>query len=758
MHIGAKGNISCAGPAPEQTIEEGSGEKDKLLANENAVASSIKEPVPSTKNNVACSCANDTSLLQRKIQQLKKQFRPFDDYTVDPRNQLVLSDNPSTIDTSVISYVSKGPVQKLNCKAKNRTDGRPIACRHLAYAFVTGGFGFKTNVNQSESKEPGGKFNAVASIDNICNNAAIKTDQQLKKTPIWYGIPRVAVYFDAEHIGQALYEVWMNKGAGDLASHGKPSQTWLLATESHVMAIRLVPTAGSAIKIEWYDPNYTTIMRRVIVLNEQTLQQLTLDQFVSMPAQKRYVIDQGRVGVIMSAGTVEVANDSDISVLAALTPSLLHLLMRYGQLNNSFLDSLKTKLSELRRDNPHGLIELLAAKGDGGPGLFMALQNGHHETVSAYFECIKQLGDIIEPEVIKELLAAKRGDGMPGLHVALQSGHQEAVRAYEEGIKQLGDIIAPEVIKELLLAAREDRTPGLFMALQIGNQKAVSAYFEGIRQLRDIIEPEVIKELLAAKDEDGTPGLFMALQLGNQGAISAYIEGIKQLQDIIEPDVIKELLAARDENGISGLFIALKAGQKDAVSAYVEGIKQLRGIIKVIWELLAAKNLNGAPGLFAMLRWGNQKAVRAYMECIKQLGDIVEPEVIKELLAAKRGDGTPSLFMALRNGHQEAVSAYLEGIKQLRDIIEPEVIRELLTAKKSDGTPGLCVALENGHHETASAYIEGIEQFGGVIEQRVIEELLAAKVGNGMPGLLPDKTVIRKLSALMSRTLNSLEI
>ena len=666
MHIGAKGNISCAGPAPEQTIEEGSGEKDKLLANENAVASSIKEPVPSTKNNVACSCANDTSLLQRKIQQLKKQFRPFDDYTVDPRNQLVLSDNPSTIDTSVISYVSKGPVQKLNCKAKNRTDGRPIACRHLAYAFVTGGFGFKTNVNQSESKEPGGKFNAVASIDNICNNAAIKTDQQLKKTPIWYGIPRVAVYFDAEHIGQALYEVWMNKGAGDLASHGKPSQTWLLATESHVMAIRLVPTAGSAIKIEWYDPNYTTIMRRVIVLNEQTLQQLTLDQFVSMPAQKRYVIDQGRVGVIMSAGTVEVANDSDISVLAALTPSLLHLLMRYGQLNNSFLDSLKTKLSELRRDNPHGLIELLAAKGDGGPGLFMALQNGHHETVSAYFECIKQLGDIIEPEVIKELLAAK--------------------------------------------------------------------------------------------DEDGTPGLFMALQLGNQGAISAYIEGIKQLQDIIEPDVIKELLAARDENGISGLFIALKAGQKDAVSAYVEGIKQLRGIIKVIWELLAAKNLNGAPGLFAMLRWGNQKAVRAYMECIKQLGDIVEPEVIKELLAAKRGDGTPSLFMALRNGHQEAVSAYLEGIKQLRDIIEPEVIRELLTAKKSDGTPGLCVALENGHHETASAYIEGIEQFGGVIEQRVIEELLAAKVGNGMPGLLPDKTVIRKLSALMSRTLNSLEI
>ena len=226
----------------------------------NAVTSLIKKPKPSLRNTADYSWTDDTSLLQRKIHQLEKQLRPFDVYTVGPNNQLLLSNNLLMCDASVISYVSKGPVQMLNCKAKSRTNGRTIKCRHLAYTFATGGFGLKPNASQREPKEPGGKFNAVASIDNIQNNAAIKTDQQLDKTPVRDGIPKVAVYFDAEHFGQALYDIWMNKGVGDWAPHGKPSQPWLLRTENHVMAIKLVPAAGAVIKIEWYDPNFTTIV------------------------------------------------------------------------------------------------------------------------------------------------------------------------------------------------------------------------------------------------------------------------------------------------------------------------------------------------------------------------------------------------------------------------------------------------------------------------------------------------------------------
>ena len=663
MHVGAEEKISCAGPAPAQTTEGGSSKKGKLPAKKSAVASSIKGPEPSAESTAARS--DNTSLLQRKIQQLKEQSRPFDVYTTGSNNELLLANNPSMNDTSVISYDSKGPVQNFNCSAKNRTDDSPITCRHLAYAFAIGGFGLKTNVPQSEPKEPGGKFNAVGSIDNIQNNAAIKTDQQLEKTPVCMGIPKVALYFDGEHFGQALYDVWMNKGVGDQDSHGKPSQTWLLNTENHYMAIKLKPTSGSAIKIEWYDPNNTTIVRRVTVLNEEILLKLTLNQFISTPDQKIYAIDQGRAGVLMGTDAVDAQNDSDATVLAALTPSLLNLLMRHGQLNSSFTDSLKMKLSEVRSDNLRELIVLLCAKcGKGTPGLFTALQWGYQEAISAYVEVIKQFRDIIEPEVIKELLAAKRKDGTSGLCMALKNGHQEAVRAYVEGIKQFRDIIEPEVIKELLAAKSGHGTPGLFVALEKGQPEAIVAYFESIKLLRGIIGPEVMRELFAAKRGDGVPGLFIALQEGLKDYVSAYVKGIKQFQDIIEPKAMEELLAAKAGDGTPGLFIALQNGQHEAIIAYFESIKLLRGIIgtEVMRELFAAKRGDGVPGLFIALQEGIKDSVSAFVKGITQFEDIIEPKAIEELLAAKVGDGTPGLFMALKNGHREAISAYLEGI------------------------------------------------------------------------------------------------
>ncbi|WP_330926872.1 ShET2/EspL2 family type III secretion system effector toxin [Candidatus Sororendozoicomonas aggregata] len=516
MHVGAKGTGPYAGTAPEQTTERGASKKRKWPAKDKAVARSSKKRKLSAENTPACSRPKGIRLLRRKIQQLEKQSRPFTLYRADSKKRLHRSDKSSVNNTSVISYDSKGPVQKLNGRAKNRTDDSHIECRHLAYAFATGGFGVKTSVNQGEPKEPGGKFNAVASIETIQNNAAIKTDQQLEKTPVSGGIPKVAVYFDAERFGQALYDLWMNKGASDPAARGKLSQSWLLETENHSMAIKLVPTACSAIKIEWYDPNYTTIVRRVIVSNEEVLQQLTLSPFISRYDQKGYALGQGRAGILMSTDTVEAQNDSDVTVLAALTPSLLHLLMQHGQLNNSAVGSLKAILSKLKSDNPHELIVLLNAKSaDGAPGFFMALQNGHQETVRAYMEHIKPFQGILGPKLTKKLLAAKKRNGTPGLFMALQDGHPEAVSAYLEGIKPFRGIFGPKVTKKLLAAKREDGTPGLSMALQNGHPEAVSAYTEGIKQFLDLREAKAIKDMLTIKIVEGTPGFFLVLDGGN---------------------------------------------------------------------------------------------------------------------------------------------------------------------------------------------------------------------------------------------------
>ena len=583
MYVGVKGKISCTDPEP--STEGCLSKKRKLPAKQDAFAKSIKKPKPSVKKRADCPRADNTTLLVRKIQQLEKQCRPFDLYTASSKHRLVLSDDPN--DPCCISYDSKGPVRELNGAAKNRTDDKRITCQHLAYAFATGGFGCKANVSQG--KEPGSKFSAVASVDNIRNNAAIKIDRQLESTPIRGGIPRVAVYFDAKHFGQALYGVWMNKG--ERTAHGKPSQTWLVGSENHLMAFKLLPTAESAIKIEWYDPNRTTIVRRAMVLNEEMLQQLTLKQVLCKAKQKYYAFNRGRAGVILSTDAVEAQNDSDATVLSALTPSLMYLLMLHGQLNKSAMDSLKMTLSEVRRNNPCELAELLAAKRRNGvPGLYMALQMGRHEAISTFLEFIGQYEHVIEPQVLWELLAAKRENGVPGLYMALQKGHHKAVSAYFEGITQLRDIIEPEAMKKLLAAKPGNGTPGFFMALQAGHHKVVSAYFEGITQLRDIIEPEAIKELLAAKDGDGRPGLFMALQEGHHKVVSTYLEGIKQLRGIIDPEAIRELLAAKDEDGTPGLFMAQQEGHQETVSAYVEGIKQFGDIIgpEAIKELLAA--------------------------------------------------------------------------------------------------------------------------------------------------------------------------
>ena len=540
MQVGVEGKISYAGLAQEQKTEAGLSKSVNCLLKESAYPSLFSMPPEPMINPVACP-GLEIPLLLRKTQKLKEQSRPFEVYKTDSNNQLIPAVDISIPDASVISYNSKGPVQALNCKAKNRTDGSLIECRHLAYAFATGCFGSKTNVHQGDPKEPGRKFRAVASIDNIQNNTAIKTDQQLTKTPTRMGITKVAVYFDEKHFGQALYEVWMNKG--DQVSHGKPSQSWLLATEDHCMAIKLFPTNGSAIKIEFYDPNRTTIVRRVIVSNKEILQQLTLNQFISTHDQKCY-IDHGQAGVLMSTDAVDVANDSDTTVLAALTPSLLHLLMSRGHLNNSSTDSLKTTLSEIGRDNPREFIELLTAKSKNGtPGLNMALQNGRPEAISAYFEAIKQHRYIIEPKVLKELLVAEREDGTPGLFMALQFGSPEAISTYFEGIKQFEDILEPGDLKKLLAAENFFGTPALFVALFLGRPEVISAYLGGIKLLRGIIGPEPLKELLVAKMENGTTGLSAALQNGSQEVVRAYVQGVNKFLDIIRPEAINELLA-----------------------------------------------------------------------------------------------------------------------------------------------------------------------------------------------------------------------
>jgi ankyrin repeat protein len=84
-------------------------------------------------------------------------------------------------------------------------------------------------------------------------------------------------------------------------------------------------------------------------------------------------------------------------------------------------------------------MEILTAKDqDGTPGLFMALQNGHTDTVKTFVEQV--LNSELALEYKMEILAVKNQDGTPGLLFALKNGHTDTVKTFVEAVIALDKV------------------------------------------------------------------------------------------------------------------------------------------------------------------------------------------------------------------------------------------------------------------------------------------------------------------------------
>ena len=73
---------------------------------------------------------------------------------------------------------------------------------------------------------------------------------------------------------------------------------------------------------------------------------------------------------------------------------------------------------------------VLAKSGNGTPGLFLALQDGHSEAIKAFGELLKD--ERLTPDDLKEILL----NGASALHEALQNGHSEAIKAFCKFLKE----------------------------------------------------------------------------------------------------------------------------------------------------------------------------------------------------------------------------------------------------------------------------------------------------------------------------------
>jgi uncharacterized UPF0160 family protein len=290
----------------------------------------------------------------------------------------------------------------------------------------------------------------------------------------------------------------------------------------------------------------------------------------------------------------------------------------------------------------------------------MAMQKGHSESITAYFDGLNQLEKIdgfkdTIKDILKQILEAKRSDDTPAVYMAMYKGHFKSIKAYFEGLNQLAQIpefqeTIKDILKQILEAKRSNGTSALSVAMQEGHSASIKAYFEGLKELAQIdgfqeAIKNILTQILEAKRSDGTPALFMAMQNGHATSITAYFEGLNQLAQInafkeIRKDILKEILLAQSSNRIPALSIAMYSGHSASITAYFEGLNQLvqidgfkEKIKNILKQILEARDYRDIPALFIVMHRGYSETVKAYFEGIRLLITIPElQEIIKEIL------------------------------------------------------------------------------------------------------------------------------
>ncbi len=293
---------------------------------------------------------------------------------------------------------------------------------------------------------------------------------------------------------------------------------WAVGSSKHAMALRqrIKPIDGGQ-KLRYvanfYDPNCTFSDIRVYFDNLEDITGLTCSDFLDPDGIADYfgkTDNENREEVALFQRVPDTLHKQDItesikydsdeqrwvklfaSDKKSIQPAQYYHLMRSGLPLNTLKNDLLKCTGKAER------IRLLQAKAeDGTPGLYMAMLNGHGQTVktiaNAIIKALKQ--EMITIEDAKELLAAKNKYDATGLCAAMKEGRSDAVKEFAsvviEALKQ--GIITIEDAKELLAAKLENRIPGLWLTLH-GNHAATFEVFANAL-------------INAGKDDSGKPVL-----------------------------------------------------------------------------------------------------------------------------------------------------------------------------------------------------------------------------------------------------------
>ena len=408
-------NPSCSSAEIPQKGFQSVNEETLPTGFSQAIKSVDPKNIPEEKSSKPANVPRHTFLISRKIEQLKHQGRNYwlqVDKDLDNDNiPIEFSTEALPVNTSgILHYVSKGDLRRFNRKANNPFDHKPIACRHLAYAFATGKFGTKDV----------GKFTSINQLDKISRHSGIKTDQALHDTTAsGYKTAQEGYYFDRDSVGKAIYVACQQQLAD-----GEQNKTYLFSSSNHSMALKINwSPERSEIKLVFYDPNDTLRVRRLIVPDLQTLKAIKIEHLVPNSRFIKLYYPEPSLGGCLITTTVESrAGSSLVRVLADMNPFILFLMLQNGHFSSNMVEQFMGQLNRL--DSYSQTTALMAKNNDGMPGLYMALLRGHGECVKKYLARISPFSD----EVKQNLLMAKSPKGFSGLFGALKNVSAQKLR------------------------------------------------------------------------------------------------------------------------------------------------------------------------------------------------------------------------------------------------------------------------------------------------------------------------------------------
>ncbi len=488
------------------------------------------------------------------------------------------------------------PGVELNCKVSvpiaesESGDREDVACRHFAIAFA------QYSGKKSQLME---EFSTEDRIEEIFDGKLIEADIAFESAIS--EAPRGSKHLVGDYeLGR--YLTCLAQALNAAHERGPSEANCLLLTARHAMALHVERKSKAGVDYfaaKLFDPNDTATYKRVEKLTPEGLSSLTLDDLLVSQASSLASDGSGsREPRCVAAVCLDDALRPSMGrFVLAPTPGSMGVALSYG-----VVDAVCDMLEDLARDPfppSREKVELWRAKcRDGFPGLYVACQNGHTETVKVYTESVlacKGLGD----QGKADLLSAKTDRGTPGLHIAFQFGHTGVVKAFTDRVLAWKDFDENTKLS-LLTTEMSDGVPGLHTALQNGHAETVAAFTESILSCKDLSDSAKFR-LLAAQCSDGFAGLYAAMQNDHTETVKAFTERILACKDFDENTKL-DLLAAKTNDGFAGLYVAFHRGYSETVKAFTESVlasKNIGAITKV--HLLAAKTSAGVSGLFAAL-------------------------------------------------------------------------------------------------------------------------------------------------------------